>query len=373
MSIRDLRTRAYELVQYRLQDWSLRTGRNLSKPTFICIKLTMRCNARCRHCDIYKPEHTTGELSTEQWIEVLGRLRSWLGPGAPITFTGGEIYLRRDVFDVLGAAASHGFALHLLSNGWLMNEERCDRSMALDPRTFQVSLDGEVDATHDFLRGIEGFGPRARAALDNLVQAKRKHGAKTEIILGCVIFEQNVREVEGVVRWAAEHGVDSVKLQPIEQTYMEPHDPYWYRRSPLWVQDTAVAHRTLDRLIAMKGEGYPIHNTVASLEFIKEYFTDPVSCGHKVVSHDQNFQSRKCRSAVGDFDINANGDVRLCYRMDPIGNVAESHPRDIWNHRPRCWTVPCRFLGDDEPSTTDTGGDRDTGRGDEDDALEQPA
>jgi MoaA/NifB/PqqE/SkfB family radical SAM enzyme len=372
MHLQNLRTRAYELIQYRLQNLSLRTGLNLSKPTFTCIKLTMRCNARCRHCDIYKPEHTLPELTGEQWIEALRRLRRWLGPGAPVTFTGGEIFLRRDVFDILGAAERLGFSLHLLSNGWLMNAERADRAMALHPRTFMVSLDGVVDETHDFLRGIDGFGERARTALAHLVEAKKKHDTQTEIILGCVIFKQNLAEIEGVVRWAGEHGIDTVKLQPIEQTYMEEHDPYWFQRSPLWITDTEAVGRTVDRLIEMKAEGYPIHNTVDSLEFMKSYFADPLGMGQKVVSHDQNFQSRTCRSAVGDFDITANGDVRLCYRMEPIGNVAEQDPREIWNLRPRCWTSPCAFLGD-ATEVASPGTTTDTNDGEANNALEDSA
>ncbi|MGD8394524.1 MAG: radical SAM protein [Candidatus Eiseniibacteriota bacterium] len=342
----DIRTRAYELLQYRLQGLALRSGLNVSRPTFICIKLTMRCNARCRHCDIYKPEHAIPELTTEQWIGVLRRLRSWLGAGAPITVTGGEILLRRDLFEVLGAARDLELSLYLLTNGWLVNEARATALLELDPRVVQVSLDGVSDGTHDFLRGLEGFGKRARHAIELLSAAKRACDASTDLVLNVVIFKQNLDEVADVARWAREHGIDSIKYQPIEQTYMEPHDPRWFERSPLWIDDTAAAHRVIDQLIHLKGEGYPIHNTVDSLEFMKHYFADPLALQKKVVSHDQHLRSRSCRSAVADFDIDANGDVRLCYRMDPIGNVAERDPRDIWNNRPRCWTRPCRFLED---------------------------
>ncbi len=346
MHFRDVRTRAYELIQYRLQTLSLKTGRNLSKPTFICIKLSMRCNARCRHCNIHHPEHALPELSTAQWIEVLVQLRHWLGAGAPLTMTGGEMLLRRDLFDILEAARQLGFNLHLLSNGWSLDAERADRLMALDPQTFHVSLDGATTATHDFLRGLEGFGVRAQAALDHLVAAKQRHNASTEIVLGCVIFNRNLGEVEDVVRWAAEHRVDSVKLQPIEQTYMEKPDPHWFEQSPLWITDTAAVTATMERLKAMKLEGYPIQNTAESLDFIGEYFADPLRLQQKIVSHDRNFGSRTCRSAVSDFDITANGDVRLCYQMEPIGNVTQEPPRDIWNNRPRCWLAPCPYLGD---------------------------
>jgi MoaA/NifB/PqqE/SkfB family radical SAM enzyme len=147
---------------------SLTTGRSLSRPTFVCIKLTMRCNARCLHCNIHRPEHTPpNELAAGEWSEVLVRLRRWLGPGAPLTITGGEMFLRRDAFEVLERAAGLGFALHLLTNGWLVDDARAERLMGLGARTVQVSLDGARPATHDFLRGLPTFGERTEAAFSS--------------------------------------------------------------------------------------------------------------------------------------------------------------------------------------------------------------
>jgi hypothetical protein len=126
---------------------------------------------------------------------------------------------------------------------------------------------------------------------------------------------------------------------------MEPEDPNWTRRSPLWVTDSRVSDATIHRLIELKREGWPIQNSIAHLEHMKHYFRDPAATYEKVRSHDLHFRSRQCRTAVSDFDMSSNGDVRLCYRMDPIGNVRREDPEEIWNRRPRCWTAPCPFLG----------------------------
>lgn len=339
------RTQVYEQVNYRLQTLSLRTGLNLSKPTFVCIKFTMRCNARCLHCDIYKPEHTPpDELTAAEWSEVLGRLRRWLGRGAPLSVTGGEILMRRDAFEVLERAASLDFAIHLLTNGWMVDEARAERLMQVGARIVQVSLDGANPDTHDFLRGLKSFGRRAEAALGRLAAARDRLGVPTKLVVSTVIFRQNLGELAALVRKVKGLGVDEIKFQPVEQTYMEPDDPEWTKRSPLWVTDPAASDRALDELIALKREGWPIQNSVEYLEFIKVYFRDPAHAYEKGRSHDQHFRSRACRTAVGDFDMSSNGDVRLCYRMDPIGNLRRTDPEEIWNRRPRCWTKPCRFL-----------------------------
>lgn len=344
-----LRTEIHERWHWRLQGLALRSGLNLAKPTFVSIKLTMQCNARCLHCDIYRPEHTPpDELSAGEWATVLARLRRWLGPGAPLTITGGEIFLRRDVFDVLEHASDLGFAIHMLTNGWLVDEARAVRIMQLRPRIVQVSLDGANPDVHDFLRGRPGFGLRTEAALERLVAARALTGAPSRLVVSSVIFRQNLGELAPLVRKIKALGVDEIKFQPIEQTYMEPDDPLWIEKSPLWVTEPAAADRALDGLIALKREGWPIQNSIEYLEFIKFYFQDPARAYEKGRSHDQHFRSRDCRTAVSDFNMSSNGDVRMCYKMDPIGNVRHEDPRAIWNRRQRCWTMPCRFLDGEE-------------------------
>jgi MoaA/NifB/PqqE/SkfB family radical SAM enzyme len=341
------RTRLFEAVHYRMQALSLRTGLNLSRPTFVCIKFTMRCNARCLHCNIHRPEHTPpDELTAREWSGVLERLRRWLGRGAPLTVTGGEIFMRRDAFAVLERAAELDFALHVLTNGWMVDETRAERLMRIGARIVQVSLDGADRGTHDFLRGISEFGQRTEEGLARLAAARDRLRAPTKLVVSTVIFRQNLAELPQLVRKVEDLGADEIKFQPIEQTYMEPDDRDWYKRSPLWVTEPADSDRVLDELIALKRDGWPIQNSVQHLEFVKQYFRDPVGTYAKGRSHDQHFRSRECRSAVADFDMSSNGDVRLCYRMQPIGNLRREDPEEIWKQRPRCWTSPCPFLGD---------------------------
>jgi MoaA/NifB/PqqE/SkfB family radical SAM enzyme len=341
------RTRLYELVHYRTQALSLRTGLNLSRPTFVCIKFTMRCNARCLHCNIHRSEHTPpDELTAPEWSSVLERLRRWLGRGAPLTMTGGEVFMRRDALHVLEQAAGLDFGLHVLTNGWMVDEARAEQLMRVTPRIVQVSLDGANTGTHDFLRGLAEFGRRTEAGIKRLAAARDRLRVPTKLVVSSVIFRQNLSELAELVRKVGILGADEIKFQPIEQTYMEPDDPEWYKRSPLWITDPDDSDRALDELIALKRNGWPIQNSVRHLEFVKLYFRDPVHAYSKGRSHDQHFRSQDCRTAVADFDISSNGDVRLCYHMDPIGNLRRDDPQEIWKRRPRCWTAPCRFLGD---------------------------
>jgi MoaA/NifB/PqqE/SkfB family radical SAM enzyme len=261
--------------------------------------------------------------------------------------TGGEVFLRRDALQILGRASELGFAMHVLTNGWLVNDSRADGLMRLAPRIVQLSLDGTPD-THDFLRGLRTFGHRTEAAIARLRAARDRLDAPTKIVIAAVIFRQNLSELATLVRKVETLGADEIKFQPLEQTYMEADDPEWTSKSPLWVTDPEAADRAIDDLIILKQEGWPIQNSIEHLAFMKLYFRKTPAVYEKVRSHDLHFRSRRCRSAVADFDVASNGDVRLCYRMAPIGNVRHEDPAAIWNRRVRCWTAECPFLGESD-------------------------
>ena len=99
-----------------LAEASLRSGLNLNKPSNLVAKMTMRCNSRCRHCDIWQIDYAEREMSTAQWLTALEQLRGWLGK-FPMVFTGGEALLRPDLIKILKHAVGLGIQVELLTTG----------------------------------------------------------------------------------------------------------------------------------------------------------------------------------------------------------------------------------------------------------------
>jgi radical SAM protein with 4Fe4S-binding SPASM domain len=110
------------------------------------IELTYGCNLRCVHC--YNPTHLAkGELATEQITAILDQLAE-IGC-FHVGFTGGEIFTRRDLFEVLAYAKDKGFAINILTNATLITPERADRIHALQPHTVEVSIYGATQETYE--------------------------------------------------------------------------------------------------------------------------------------------------------------------------------------------------------------------------------
>src|SRR5512134_3220732 len=104
---------------------------NSSHEFFIQWHLTERCNLRCSHC--YQTGNRTAELTFSEIRETAGEasemLRSWadaygLEFSPSVSVTGGEPFLRTDIFSVLEELARQGFDLYLLSNGTLIDREK---------------------------------------------------------------------------------------------------------------------------------------------------------------------------------------------------------------------------------------------------------
>lgn len=322
-----------------LAEVSMRTGLRINKPTYVCAKMTTRCNSRCLHCNIWKMESDESELTTEQWCAALDRLSEWLGRFR-MAFTGGETLLRGDMPEILGHAVARGIEVELLSNGLLIDMPLAQRIVATGITQFTTPFDGIREGTHDRFRGGSGFHAQTLRAIKALDFCRSSRETPLKILLKTVISSNNLEELVAIAAFAHERGLEVI-YQPIEQNYGEEPNPHWYRRSSLWIRDLALLRREMARLQNLKRRGYPIANSLDDLNTIVRYFERPDKLMGAVQAHDTRTAAGNCRHAVTNFVISSNGDVRMCFWMGPIGNILDAFPRDIWNKRGRCWTGPC--------------------------------
>ena len=132
------------------------------------------CNLACTHCFVScSPTNKTHDyLSLEEVREYLDEAVT-LGV-KEYYFTGGEPFLNPDMEAILAAALEAGPAT-VLTNGLLLDPERCQRLAALSARSdysldVRVSLDGFTTEANDAIRG-EGVFERAMDGIRNLAAA----------------------------------------------------------------------------------------------------------------------------------------------------------------------------------------------------------
>lgn len=130
---------------------------------FVQWHLTERCNLRCKHC--YQTASKGEEMSLsevrETVSEVVEMLREWKGQyGIKISpsfnITGGEPFLRHDIFEILGIIRNRDFDTYLLSNGMLIDRKRARKLSDLRVKGVQVSIEGP-EKVHEIIRGKGSF------------------------------------------------------------------------------------------------------------------------------------------------------------------------------------------------------------------------
>ncbi|MFO8184184.1 MAG: radical SAM protein, partial [Candidatus Aegiribacteria sp.] len=112
---------------------------------------TGRCNLKCRYC-FYADEMTSrDDLTTDEWklaFEKLGEARVMR-----VVLTGGEVFTRPDLFQLIDILIANRMRYSILTNGTLINEAVADsfmngkRAMRLD--SVQVSVDGSTAEVHN--------------------------------------------------------------------------------------------------------------------------------------------------------------------------------------------------------------------------------
>ncbi len=121
-------------------------------PSFAVISPTMRCNLRCEGCYAFGYRRS-GELSTEEFDDVIRQCKE-LGMYF-FTISGGEPFVRGDLFDVLSEHNDAFFQIY--TNGTLIDDLAADRLLEVGNAAPAISVEGysaETDArrgkgTHD--------------------------------------------------------------------------------------------------------------------------------------------------------------------------------------------------------------------------------
>lgn len=332
------RARVREGLLRRLQPYAARYWKNLCNPASVCHKLTLRCNARCAHCDIWKTDYEGAELTTKEIRRLYVQLRSWLGP-VNFVMTGGEALLRPDAVELARHAADLGFLVEFLSNGYLL-ESAAEELACSGLNRVTISFDGTRPETLNTVRGRDDFFERTVSGVQKLVKQRAATGADFRIWLKTVVMRGNLAELADISRLAASLGVE-VCYQPIEQNYAQKYDSQWYEASDLWIEDSGKAAAAIDELARLKGDGLPIVNTESNLKVMSDYFRIPAEMMLKVRAHVSEDKAAIPVCGVGYFEILPWGGVKICGEGEEIGNCRDMSPREIWRRRATCWREGC--------------------------------
>lgn len=161
----------------------------------------------CGVCE-HEPMNEGPELSIEDWK---GVLRSGAKLGVSIvSLSGGEPLLRGDVFEFIRYTRELGMALHMCSNGVLLNRENVLRLRDSGVNTVSISLESSVPEIHETLRGKGTFEPAVES-----IRLLRELAPDVHIGINYLITTVNYKNMAAMIPFAESLGVHQIKFAPI--------------------------------------------------------------------------------------------------------------------------------------------------------------
>ena len=259
-------------------------------------ELTYRCNERCTHCylDVMSPgSKVPGELTTEEAKQAIDELAK-LG-GLTITFSGGEIFVRRDIFEISNYAREKGFAIRFFTNGILIKPAIADKIAAVKPVCVELSVYGADAETHDSITQVPGSFTLTMRAVRLLTERNVRCIIKTPVM------QENIDQIDTMREMAHEMGISF----QYDMTIVPKHTG---DLSPL-------KHRPTDNQM---------------LNFLRERVS-PESW--TLYPHNDNF--RFCSIGMNSLTISPYGEIYTCVGARvSAGNVRKGKLDSIWHDSP---------------------------------------
>ncbi len=286
------------------------------RPLSVHFDLTYRCNERCVHCYLDHDDH--GELTTAECLKVLDDLAR---SGALfLTFSGGEIFLRPDLYEILAAARGLHFDISLKTNALLVTPERAARLREFGVRRVQISVYSDIPAVHDAITKVPGSLQRTLAAIPILLE----HGLQVK--LACPLMQENLMAYRGVMALAEKLGIPYILDLTITPMMDGSGGPLAHRASVsslLPVLQDPLLH-------ACKPQ--PGAQAAGAVNVSPPAFGSAVSSGIESLA----YEDLPCSAGHNSCYISPYGDVFPCVQLpQAAGNLRREKFDEIWYHAPQ--------------------------------------
>ncbi|HBP89199.1 MAG TPA: hypothetical protein DD706_16045 [Nitrospiraceae bacterium] len=124
--------------------------------------VTNTCNLGCSFCYIDAVKKKTADIPLWR-IKKLAEEARRVG-AVKVILSGGEIFARKDWYEVCAAFDCNGFSLSIVSNGTLISSDYLNRLRDFSNIGIMLSLDGDAKA-HDEIRGQNGAHQKTLSAI----------------------------------------------------------------------------------------------------------------------------------------------------------------------------------------------------------------
>jgi len=267
------------------------------RPVALSYNVTHRCNLKCLMCNIYKTK--IDELSLAELDPILRDLKT--AGFEIIEITGGEPFMRSDLFEIFALLEQRGFRYTLNTNGILLDAHNC-RKLGTFPGILQiaVSIDSLKPEVFARIRGRDKLD-QVLAGLDTLLKADIGKPIKINL----TVNRFNYHEVPAILEFCRKHGI-YLSVFPVNL-------------------GSNFRHRGLaDSLLPDKNERDQMALLFHRLENLRkrgEILWEHSSFYRGAVDYIHANWVGPCDAGGLFFDLHADGKIAVCNDLPPFGDL----------------------------------------------------
>ena len=207
---------------------SRKIGYPLVSPEVLQLSLTYRCNLKCKMCTLANLLPQEEELSPEQIFHIIDEAASY--GIKEVLLTGGEPFLRKDIFKICEYAHKTGLRSVITTNGVLINNSLAEAIVNSRIGHIHFSLDG-LEETNDFFRGEGAFKKIINAIT---ILNKKRNNSHFSMGIACTVMDANIGELCSIFKLADSLNVDVINFQPLlkdNSNFLDKNLPeFWVRQ-----------------------------------------------------------------------------------------------------------------------------------------------
>ncbi len=281
-----------------LRQKAMRSGTLLS----IHFDITYRCPQDCIHC--YIDKRRKKELSLEEIKKILIDARSL--NTLFVTFSGGEVFARRDFGKIIEMTNRIGFSIKLITSGYLIGKKEEEHLKKNRVISVGVSLHSIKPEIHDTITTIKGSCEKTMRAI------KMLNEAGIPVVVKSMVMRQNYEYYIELLKWVLSMGENVVPQYDMVVTPTMEHRNN-VREMNLSFEEKKAIFREIRKI-----EKKPILR-YSDLEFDKK--------------RGKAWKSITCYAGITGIYIDPEGKVYPCVEWQTLlGDLRKESLVDIWHH-----------------------------------------
>lgn len=269
------------------------------------IEVSSRCNERCIHCYIPNAKKDEGQdMKLETILRVMDEAKE-MGT-LQVTLSGGELFMHKEIGDILRHARKNDFIISILSNLVLLTNKHIQLLKEVNPSLVQVSLYSMKAEEHDAITLVKGSFDKTKNAIERLV------AADIPVQISCPVMKLNRKSYKDVLVYA-----NKLRTKAYTDFIM-----------------MAQADHDVNNLAQRISLDETAELLTDMLQFDQDYLDTTLQQEPKSLDIEKYKKSPVCGVGVDNICLTSNGDYYPCagWQGMILGNAYKQSLKDIWEN-----------------------------------------